>query len=466
MSRRVRRPFDRAALAAAGLVVAVVLCSAGVADAQETTTTAPAATAVGGTVKVEGKALEGVRIVVTDTANRTVGEVRTDSEGVWTVPVPRAGAYRITLDTKTLPAGVRLRDPDRRRLEVQVQGGRTRFVLFGLTRGDGGGDGSGTSVPGTGAGSGTGGARAGGLSLGDRLARAAVNGLLFGLIIAVTAIGLSLIFGTTGLVNFAHGELVAFGAVAAWFLNVRGLHIGPLAGPRLQLVLAALVAVALGGALGAGLDRGIWRPLRRRRTGRFQMMVISIGLSIAARQGLLIWFGSGSPKYRDYGLQRAWRFGPVAITPRDLAVIAISVVVLVGVAVMLRSTRLGKAMRAVADNPDLASSSGINVPRVILLVWVLGGALAAGGGVLQGSATSVNYLMGFNLLLLMFAGVILGGLGTAYGAMAGSIVVGLATELSAVFIKPELKTVAALAVLIGVLLVRPQGLLGSRERVA
>jgi branched-chain amino acid transport system permease protein len=147
-------------------------------------------------------------------------------------------------------------------------------------------------------------------------------------------------------------------------------------------------------------------------------------------------------------------------------IIAISIVILGGVGLMLQMTRIGKAVRAVSDNPDLAESSGINVQRVILFIWALAGALAATGGVLQGSATAVNYLLGFNLLLLMFAGVILGGLGSAYGAVVGSLVVGLATEISSVFISPELKSVAALGVLILILLVRPQGILGRRERVA
>jgi branched-chain amino acid transport system permease protein len=139
---------------------------------------------------------------------------------------------------------------------------------------------------------------------------------------------------------------------------------------------------------------------------------------------------------------------------------------LVGVALMLQKTRIGKAMRAVSDDIDLAESSGIDVRRVILFVWVMGAGLAGLGGVLQASATTVNYLNGFQLLLLMFAAVILGGLGTAYGAMVGGIVVGLATEISTVWLSSELKFVWALAVLIAVLLVRPQGILGEKERVA
>jgi branched-chain amino acid transport system permease protein len=143
----------------------------------------------------------------------------------------------------------------------------------------------------------------------------------------------------------------------------------------------------------------------------------------------------------------------------------LSVLILVGVALMLTRTRLGKGMRAVADNRDLAESSGIDVERVILSVWILGGALTAIGGIFLGMIESVDYLMGFRLLLLMFAGVILGGLGTAYGAMLGSIIVGLVSEVSTVFFSSQLKYVWALGVLIVILLVRPQGLLGRKERI-
>ena len=135
------------------------------------------------------------------------------------------------------------------------------------------------------------------------------------------------------------------------------------------------------------------------------------------------------------------------------------------VGLLLQRTRVGKAMRAVADNPDLASSSGIDVDRVVLLVWVAGGALAALGGVLLGLGEQVSWEMGFKQLLLIFAGVTLGGLGTAYGALVGSFIIGVVVQVSTVWVPPELNSVTALAVLIGILLVRPQGILGQAERI-
>jgi branched-chain amino acid transport system permease protein len=143
----------------------------------------------------------------------------------------------------------------------------------------------------------------------------------------------------------------------------------------------------------------------------------------------------------------------------------ISVIALVGVALFLQRTQMGKATRAVADNRDLAESSGINVDRVVTFVWAAGAGLAALGGILQGLSEQVSWQMGFQLLLLMFAGVTLGGLGTAYGALVGSMVVGMVMEVSTLWIPSEFKTVTALAILIVILVVRPQGILGQAERV-
>ncbi|MGH3670124.1 MAG: branched-chain amino acid ABC transporter permease [Pseudonocardiaceae bacterium] len=289
--------------------------------------------------------------------------------------------------------------------------------------------------------------------------RVLVDGIRFGLVIAITGIGLSLIFGTTGLTNFAHGELVTIGAVVAWVLNV---HVG------IQLVWATLLAMAVGAALGAANDLAIWRQMRRRRAGLVAQLVISIGLALALRYLVLIYLGGRSESFTDYTDQVERNYGLISITDKDLATIVISLIVLIGIALLLQRTRIGKAMRAVADNRDLAASSGINVERVVLFVWILAGALAALGGVLFGLSDlggTVQYEMGFNLLLLMFAGVILGGLGTAYGALVGCLIVGVLVQVSAQIIPVDLKYLGGLAVLIVILVIRPQGLLGSRTRI-
>ena len=194
-------------------------------------------------------------------------------------------------------------------------------------------------------------------------------------------------------------------------------------------------------------------------------MVVTIGISIVLRYLFLFAF-RGTPRFfKDFTAQSAIDFGLVEITPKDLITAIISIVVLAGVGLFLQRTRMGKAMRAVADNRDLAESSGIDVQRVIRFVWTLGGSLAALGGVFIGLSEQVSWNIGFRILLLIFAGVILGGLGTAYGALVGSLIVGIGIQVSTLFIPTELKNVGALVLLILALIIRPQGILGRAERV-
>ncbi|MGH9187905.1 MAG: branched-chain amino acid ABC transporter permease, partial [Acidimicrobiales bacterium] len=232
-----------------------------------------------------------------------------------------------------------------------------------------------------------------------------------------------------------------------------------------HLVFAALLALVICGGTAGLLDIGLWRPLRRRGVSLLAMMIVSIGLGLAARNLFQLLFGEGTEPYNDFVIQRGVDVGPIVAAPKELWIIGLSLAALVAVATLLQYTRMGKATRAVADNPDLAASSGIDVERVILLVWVAGGALAALGGILFAVDQRVQFDMGFKLLLLMFAGITLGGLGTAYGALLGSFVVGMVIQLSTLVIANELKTVGALAILIVVLLVRPQGILGRAERI-
>lgn len=403
-------------------------------------------TALAGTATAEGEAIlgtlqtgrsgpiEGVTITVSTPDGDEVGSTETDAEGRFEIELPDgAGQYVVTLDPEDLPDGVDIRDGGDTRT-ITVGPNRRQPVAFGITDGTLGGGG------------------------GDQIEalQRVVEGIRFGLLIAITAVGLSLIFGTTGLTNFAHGELVAIGAVVAWYINVQG---------GVPLIPAALVAILCGALVGAINELGVWRPLRNRGTGLVAMLVISIGLSLALRYLLQIIYGGRSRAYTSYQGQPATAYGPIRLTDKDLASIGISLVVLVLVALMLQRTKIGKAMRAVADNRDLASASGIDVNRVILFVWMLGGALAALGGVLFGLSDQVSWDMGFQLLLLMFAGVVLGGLGTAYGALVGSLIVGIFVQVSTLVIPDEIKYVGGLLLLIVVLVVRPSGILGSRARI-
>ncbi|HEY9562507.1 MAG TPA: branched-chain amino acid ABC transporter permease, partial [Nocardioides sp.] len=188
-------------------------------------------------------------------------------------------------------------------------------------------------------------------------------------------------------------------------------------------------------------------------------------LSIFARFVFQYFMGGDNKSYADYVIQDGINFGPISLAPRDLWSMAIALVILVLVGLFVIHSRTGKAMRAVSDNPALAAASGIDVNRVILFVWVMGGGLAALSGILLGLSQQVKFDMGFDLLLLVFAGVTLGGLGTAFGALAGSLVVGMFVTVSTLWIPPELKNIPAFAVLILILLLRPQGILGRSERV-
>jgi neutral amino acid transport system permease protein len=414
------------------------------------------AQSVHGTLRApDGTPVAGVTIIAARNGVE-IGKATTARSGRWEIPLPGAGRYTVTLDVATLPGGLSpAREGGDTLRDVPVPAGESRAVIFQLT--------TGTPAPGTGPGQPGGGG--GGPPQGtvarwlDQFAQLLVEGIKFGSIIAITAVGLSLIFGTTGLINFAHGELVTLGATVAFLLNASVI------GPQLQLIPAVLVTVVFGAAFGGVLELSLWKPLRRRGVGRIQLFIISIGLSLLIRHIILVLFGTRPQPYADYTIQQEWQWGPVSIAPRDLVITVLSLLVLAGVALMLRRTRAGKAIRAVSDNRDLAESSGIDVSRVILNVWLLAGGLAALGGVFFGLAQLVSWDMGFRLLLLMFAAVILGGLGTAYGVIVGSLVVGIVAQVSTIWFPVELQNAWALLVLILVLLVRPQGIFGQPQRV-
>ncbi len=401
----------------------------------------------------------GVGFSVTDSGGADVGSGVTDDEGVFRLEVPGVGDYTITIDPATLPEGISLEDDSATSRTVTISDGGTGNAIFAVTDGDGNGGASSGSDSGI---------------TGRRVAQLTVDGVKLGLFLGMAAIGLSLIFGTTGLVNFAHSEMIAFGYFAAYFFNFYGLAglFGFMAewpapfGDGVNLIIAAGLAVVLGAAFGWFLDAALFGPLRRMGVSLIAQLVVTIGLSVFLRYGFLLVFGGTQRFFRDYTAQRGRTYlGLIDLTDKDLLTMVISVAVLVGVGLVLAKTRIGKAMRAVSDNRDLAESSGIDVERVIRLVWVAGGALAALGGVFLGLSETVNWLLGFRMLLLIFAGVTLGGLGTTYGALVGCLLVGMGIQLSTLFIPIELKNAGAMAVLIGILLFRPQGLLGRAERI-
>ncbi|WP_318011403.1 branched-chain amino acid ABC transporter permease [Actinotalea sp. M2MS4P-6] len=386
--------------------------------------------------------------------------VTTGDDGRWVLAVHTAGEYTVNLDVETLPAGETLRDPTVTSRTLTIELNSQAGALFALGEPTSSGDATAepssaspsdtstdsdptTETPSTSPGT-------------NRVAQQFANGLVFGLLLALASVGLSLVYGTTGLSSFSHGEQVTLGAILAYV----GVQL-----VGLPLWAAALAAIAIGGATGWLQNLGIWAPLRRRRVGLTQQMIVTIGLSMALQYLFQFFFGGGRLRIVTTSSSPV-RIGPVVMSVQTLISAGIAIVVLAGVAMFLMYTRTGRATRAVSDNPALAAASGIGVESVIRTVWVGATALAALGGVLTGlyfQATTWN--MGGTILLLMFAAVTLGGLGTAFGALAGSMVIGIVSEMASLVMPSDMRFAGALLILILVLLIRPQGILGRRDRI-
>lgn len=386
---------------------------------------------IGGNVRIEGVPVQGVRVAVAGPNYQA--ETVTDAEGKWRIGVPDKAAYAVTLDESTLPDGIAV-----------LEGGSTAEVQIGpsgrVTQNFFIGQGERLTI-----------------SIWDQLLSRLVYGINFGLMLALAAIGLSLVFGTTGLSNFAHAEMVTFGALAALFFTTV---------VTLPLWIAIPLAVVLSGAMGWSLDAGLWKPLRGRGLGLVQMMIVSIGLSLTARYIFQYFVGGGTLQLQGFDAPKIPIFGSLALSSTDIISMVLSLVVLIVFAIWLMFTKIGKATRAISDNSDLAAASGIDVDRVIRIVWVIAASLAGLAGVLWAYfRPGIKWDMGAQILLLIFAAVILGGLGTAFGALLGALVVGILVETSTLIIPADLKYVGALALLIGILLFRPQGILGKKGRI-
>ncbi|WP_423794710.1 ABC transporter permease subunit [Microbacterium paraoxydans] len=407
-------------------------------DGQEVTDFYFAGVVTDGDEPVEG-------VVMTIEGNGFDAETETDAEGKWRLYVPEKDTYTLTVDESTLPDGV-IVDATQLPEGIQpVSGTTASFELeFGLT---------GTKIVNFFLGEG----ERVTVSFLDQLLSRMVGGLNFGLLLGLASMGAALIYGTTRLSNFAHGEMVSWGAVIT--LVVTSFW-------QLPLWAGIIAAVIGGAALGWALDAGIWKPLRRRGLGIVQLMIVSIGLSLALRYGLQYIIG-GNTYQLPGSSPEPIRFGPISLSYIDLIGMATSIIVILGVAFFLTRTRTGKATRAISDNPQLAAASGIDVDKVIRIVWILAGTLAAISGILWAYfRPGVKWDMGMQMLLLMFCAITLGGLGSAIGALIGSIIVGLAVEVSTLLGVPtDLKYASALVALIIILLVRPQGILGRKERL-
>lgn len=386
--------------------------------------------------------------------------VITGADGSWSAVVPVAGQYTLTLDVGTLPAGEQLSDPDANPLELRAVVGATRNVNFpvGPATSDVAPDDAGEEAPDPDDGDAVlddSGTVATGSGL-NRFLQQGAAGIRFGLVLALASVGLSLVFGTTGLSSFSHGEQVTLGAMLTY------VQVALLGWPLVPSIVVAVVLCALSGW---AQDAGIWRPLRRRGVGIVQAMIVTIGLSLALQYLFQLIFGGGTVSILNY-IPGSWSVGPVRLNIPSYVAMLISTVALLGVAFFLTRTRTGRATRAVADNTALAAASGIDVNKIIRLVWIMATGLAGlAGALLALIFNGTNWMLGMQLLFLMFAAVTLGGLGTAFGALVGSLVIGVVVEMANLVIPSDLKYAAALLILILVLLVRPQGMLGRAERI-
>ena len=385
---------------------------------------------IAGTLRTESGVLGGVDIKVTSESGEEQ-TATTGDDGKWNVTVKEEGPYTVTIDEATLPKDVVTSGE----VKVKARFGATAPALIEIRTSSY--DASQSKL--------------------DELLQSSANGIRLGLLLALASVGLSLIYGTTGLANFAHAEQVGLGGILGYyFVNQHGMN----------LWLGGLVIVALCAATGWFQDRLMWQPLRRRGLGLTQLMIVTIGLSLAMQYSFQYFVGArtvrvvkNNPTVRD--------LGPITMTNQSFIAMAIAVVVLAAVGFALLRTRIGRATRAVSDNPALASASGIDVDKVIRLVWTVAMGLAGLSGLMYALVTNgIKWDSGLQILLLLFAAVTLGGLGTAFGALVGSLIIGLVVELSPVLGMPgDFKYATALLILILLLLVRPQGLLGRPERI-
>jgi len=294
------------------------------------------------------------------------------------------------------------------------------------------------------------------------------NGLILGATIGLGAVGLTLTYSILGFANFAHGELITGGAYLAltrlWVLAaLAGWGLGQWGAlsfgwPFVLLLVAAMAGTA---ALALGLERVLFRPLRRRGT-MIGLVIASFGASLALRS--LVAFAWGpEPQYYARAIPIAREVLPgVRVTADQLFVLVLTAALIVALHLVLTRTTLGRAMRAMSENPALLAVTGIDPAVVARWTCVIGGGLAAVAGVLIGLTVQIRPLLGFELLLPLFAAVIVGGVGSVYGTLAGSLLVGLAEALAVPLIGAEYRAAVAFLVLIAVLVVRPVGIGGTR----
>ncbi|WP_369370277.1 branched-chain amino acid ABC transporter permease [Promicromonospora sp. Populi] len=465
-----RRLLATLAAAAIPAVLAAAPAMAAEAPAADCTPDGSTACVVAIVLDEENNPVPDVGVTVSGAGFET--EVTTSAEGPASVEVPEVGSYTLTLDETTVPDGL---FPDATERQVTAQTGISARAAFNLGTtppesepSEAPSDGeTGSSEPTDAATDGTapvdeglGGADTttrGGPSF-QQIWQQFGSGIRFGLLLALASVGISLIYGTTGLSSFSHGEQVTLGAMFG-FIGINWLN--------LPVWLTVILVIAVCAGTGWLQDAAIWGPLRKRGTPVTQMMIVTIGLALALQYAIQMVIGGRSLRVLPQN-PRPLELAGITLSTVSWISMGVAVLVILFIAWFLTRTRIGRATRAVSDNPALAAATGINPDRIIRIVWVMSAGFAGLAGMLLAiSFGSFNWSLGMLLLLLMFAAVTLGGLGTAYGALLGSLVIGLVVEMSTLIpgMPSDLRYASALVILILVLLLRPQGLLGRAERI-
>lgn len=280
-----------------------------------------------------------------------------------------------------------------------------------------------------------------------QLAQLIVNGIAVGSIIALAAVGLTLTYGILRLSNFAHGDFLTLGAYLTLLVNTVGVNIW------LSMILAAVGTVVVM----LLSEKLLWSRMRQIRASSTTLIIISIGLALFLRNGIIFIWGGRNQNYK-LPVMPALDIWGLKVRQDQLLVLALAVLAILALHYLLQNTKIGKAMRAVADDIDLARVSGINVNQVIIWTWVIAGTLTSLGGSMYGLTTGVRPNMGWFLILPLFASVILGGIGNPYGAIAAAFIIGIAQEVSIPWLGSQYKQGVALLIMILVLLIRPKGL--------
>jgi branched-subunit amino acid ABC-type transport system permease component len=358
-------------------------------------------------------------------------ETKTDADGKWAFSVKDDGDYTVTIDesvaeehglqSSSATVTIKKASFDKQRCVVRFDQANDSAASGSAGSGSAGSGSTQSDSGGSGTDSGAATTKKSGSNIGKRIWQQLYSGIIFGLMLGLMSVGMNLVYGTTGLQSFSHGEQVTLGGLMA-YVGTQMLH--------MPLVVSAIFAIVIGAVTGLIQNEIVWSPLRRRHVGTMQQMIVTIGLSMALQYTFQFFFG-GDIKGIVKSVPDSFQLGPIT-----------------------------------TDAPTLVSASGINVDQVVRVVWVLACAMAALSGVLLGVyLNGISWNTGATLILLMFAAVTLGGLGTANGALIGSLVIGIVADMSSLVIPNDMRYASALAILIIVLLVRPQGIFGKQQRV-